>query len=181
MGRKFAMVAAGAGMATLLAGVVPATADAAAKPITKSFTFSKKHQHFQYGNSAGKLSAQIGVSKASVRRKHYPMPWSFVIAPGVAGLATGKATCTAGNLQIHGYHDTHVIWPGYTWHSTAKPHKTKKGYTLWGTCKFPVQVGGRPGIATVSFTFKYRIDPNARTTAQAASAPAVTVNSKIVF
>jgi hypothetical protein len=179
MGRRFAMVAAGAGMATLLAGVVPATADAAAKPINKSFTFSKKHQHFQYGNSAGKLSAQIGVSKATVRRKHYPMPWSFVIAPGIASLATGKATCKAGNLQIRGYSDTHVVWPGYIWHSTVKPHKTNKSYTLWGSCKFPVRVGGRPGIATVSFSFKYRIVPKAR--AAAAQATSTTTTSKIVL
>lgn len=158
----------------------PTESRASAKPINKHFTFSKKHQSFRYANSAGSLAAQIGVSKASVRRKGYPMPWSFVIASRLASLATNKATCVAGNLQLKSYHDTHVIWPGYTWHSTVKPHKIKKDYTLWGSCKFPVRVGGRPGIATVSFSFRYRVDPNARTSVSATT-PAFTATSKITF
>ncbi len=120
------------------------------------FTFTRAHQSFSHDDSVGEFHAQVAVVRPF---PGYPMPWAFTIGPKLRAIATTRASCVAGGLNGR-YHDTHTVPVGYVWHSTVRPHRTKKVYQLWGHCTFGVQVGGRPGTAHVGFTFNYAIDPS---------------------
>ncbi|HEU5029208.1 MAG TPA: hypothetical protein VFV01_30165 [Spirillospora sp.] len=123
------------------------------------FVFTKRHQGFAHRDRIGAFHAQVRLTGRYSRQ--YPMPWSFQITSGkLRAIARGRAVCTATGLNGR-YHDRHVIPVGYVWHSTVKPHRVRKVYTLSGTCTFPVQVGGKPGRAFVGFAFHYAINPDA--------------------
>jgi hypothetical protein len=138
------------------------------------FVFTKHHQGFAHRDRIGAFHAQVKLTGRYSRQ--YPMPWSFQITNSkLRAIARGRAVCTATGLNGH-YHDRHVIPVGYVWHSTVRPHRVRKLYTLSGTCTFPVQVGGRPGRAYVGFAFHYAINPNARGVSPKTAGAAVTTS-----
>lgn len=143
------------------------------------------------GYNTPKAKQKAGILHAQVKLtgkypKHYPMPWSFKITnKKLKAIATSKMNCKATGLNGK-YHDNHAAIPvGYQWHSTvgskAHPHKKKKNYTLSGTCVFNVQVGGKPGKATVGFSFKYAINPDKKKSASASPNAGPVTTTKIVL
>lgn len=182
VGRLAVVSGTAAAMALGTAGV------AEAKPVTaaaqETTVFTPKKQSY----NTPKKKRKAGILHAQVRLrgkypKYYPMPWSFKITnKTLLAIARGKMTCKATGLNGK-YHDTHVVPVTYLWHSTVGsrklPHKAKKVYGLSGTCVFKVEVGGKPGKATVGFYFKYAINPGAKKVSAPSAAPAVT--TKVVL
>lgn len=164
-----------------------AVAEAAPTTTTKAqltTVFTPKKQTYvtpKAKQKAGILHAQVKL-KGSYP-KYYPMPWSWQITnKKLKAIATSTMNCKATGLNGK-YHDNHAAIPvGYIWHSTvgskAHPHKAKKVYNLSGTCVFSVEVGGKPGKATVGFTFQYAINPGKKSVA-ASAAPVTT--TKVVL
>ncbi|MFC4909085.1 hypothetical protein [Actinomadura gamaensis] len=179
--RSFGRLALVGGTAAAVALGVAGAADAAPahKPITAHFTFTPRHQSFNYSNAVGRLHAQVAVTGKHVS-KQYPMPWAFVITNAkLRAIARGPATCVASGLNGR-YHDKHVVPVGYTWHSTVKPHRAKKVYLLYGSCRFNVQEGRKVGYAIVSFQFRYAIDPHSRARVASAGTGAFTTSVRVV-
>ena len=85
-----------------------------------------------------------------------PVAWSFRLSPALKAIAAGPMVCDAGSMELQ-YHDHHVVPSDYTWHSTVGGHFFNVPYTLYGSCTFPVNVGGQPGKAVVSFRFVYKM------------------------
>ncbi|MFJ2818078.1 hypothetical protein ACIQOU_29345 [Streptomyces sp. NPDC091279] len=168
---------------TAAAMVFGSVAGAQAAQETTVFTPAKQ----TYSTPKAKQKAGILHTQVKLTGKYptyYPMPWSWVITnKKLKAIATSTMSCTATGLNGK-YHDKHAAIPvGYHWHSTvgskAHPHTKKKVYTLTGTCVFNVEVGGKTGQATVSFTFKYAINPTKAKVASQGTGAATT--TKIVL
>lgn len=166
-------------------GAAQAAPTAATAQETTVFTPKKQ------GYSTPKAKQKAGILHAQVKLtgkypKYYPMPWSFKITnKKLKAIATSRMNCKATGLNGK-YHDTHASIPvGYEWHSKvgskAHPHTKKKTYNLSGTCVFNVQVGGKPGKATVGFTFKYAINPDKKKSATGTPNNAPVTTTKIVL
>ncbi len=175
------------GTAVALALGVAGAAEAAPTGATAQETtvFTPKKQSYKTPKAkqkAGILNAQVKLT--AKYPKYYPMAWSFKITnKKLKAIATSKMNCKAIGLNGK-YHDTHAAIPvGYEWHSKvgskAHPHKKKKTYNLSGTCVFKVQVAGKPGKATVGFSFKYAINPDKKKAASQGTGPVTT--TEIVF
>lgn len=183
IGRLAVVSGTAAAIALGMVGVAEAAPAAATAQETTVFTPKKQsYKTPKAKQKAGILNAQVKLT--GKYPKYYPMPWSFTITnKKLKAIATSKMNCKATGLNGK-YHDTHAaIGVGYKWHSKvgskAHPHKKKKTYNLSGTCVFNVQVGGKPGKATVGFSFKYAINPDAKKAASPSTAPIIT--SKIVL
>ncbi|MFG1999737.1 hypothetical protein ACGFNU_11380 [Spirillospora sp. NPDC048911] len=171
-------VVSGTAAAVALGATGVADATTAGTMAQETTVFTPKKQSY----STPKAKQKAGILHAQVKLtgkypKYYPMPWSFKITnTKLKAIARSKMDCKATGLNGK-YHDSHAgkraIPVGYTWHSTVgnskMPHKKKKVYVLSGTCTFKVEVAGRPGKATVGFSFKYAINPGAK-----AAAPVLT-------
>ncbi|MET8343304.1 hypothetical protein ACH439_09310 [Streptomyces microflavus] len=176
-----------AGVAGALVLGTLGVAQAASSPAAQETTvFTPKKQSYKTPKKkqkAGILNAQVKLT--GKYPTYYPMAWSFKVTnKKLKAIARSKMNCTATGLNGK-YHDNHPAIPvGYEWHSKVgskkRPHKKKKVYTLSGTCVFKVEVAGKPGKATVGFSFKYAIDPSkGKKTASRSAAPAVT--TKVVL
>ncbi|MFE0098904.1 hypothetical protein [Streptomyces sp. NPDC059009] len=181
-----AAIALGAVGLAEAAPTAPTAAPTAANDQLKT-VFTPKHQ----GYSTPKAKRKAGVLHAQVdlRGKHpkyYPMAWSFKVTnKKLKAIARGPMSCKASGLNGK-YHDKHYPIPvGYQWHSTVgskkHPHKKKKVYNLSGTCVFKVQVGHKPGKATVGFHFKYAINPYKKKAAVRSGVSAPVTTTKVAL
>ncbi|MCW2919351.1 MAG: hypothetical protein JWN52_7419 [Actinomycetia bacterium] len=157
---RLAMVSAAA-VGLTLGSTAGAEASVAkpAKAVLKPFVFDRKHESHVYKGNGIIFTAQINLTRGPFA-PGFPMPWSYRIGPALRAIATGPMACVATGHD--GYHDSHSKPPipvNYYWHSTVRKHVKHKVYDLYLTCKFPVNVGGNPGIATSKHHFKYKINP----------------------
>lgn len=136
-----------------LAQQAPAAAATHAVPgVQIYYNFTPAHPRFHKTDHNGKFSAQV-----TYKSKGLPMAWSFRLAEALQDIATGEMNCKASLEGTKRYHDHHVIPVNSLWHSTVPGNKYDVKYVLQGTCTFPVEVGGQPGTATVSFKFHFVI------------------------
>ncbi|MGI5195655.1 hypothetical protein ACQEVY_18735 [Streptomyces sp. CA-288835] len=149
--RRAAAVSSAALAAVLALGVVPANAAVN----QAKHTFKLSDPDYKRTDRNGTFTGQVNMAGTVGRPAH--MAWSFRISPAVRAIATGRMTCTAGHMQLP-YHDRHTnVAVSYFWHSSVPNNRRNKEYTLYGSCKFRVNVGGRPGTANLGFSFKYSL------------------------
>lgn len=182
--KRIGRIAVVAGTAAALALGTLGAAEAATTAGQETTVFTPKKQGYntpKKKRKAGILHAQVKLT--GKHAKYYPMAWSFKVTnKKLKAIATSSMNCKATGLNGK-YHDSHASIPvGYEWHSKVgskkHPHKKKKVYNLTGTCVFRVQVGSKPGKATVGYHFKYAINPSTKAASRSA-APAI--NSKVVL
>ncbi|GAA2791423.1 hypothetical protein [Saccharopolyspora taberi] len=141
-----------AAVAAALIALLPLAGTASADDIQKDFYTNAPA--FSASDARGTFTGQV-----DYRAPDFPMAWSFDIAPAVESIAVSPMDCTAGLVQPDPpYSDRHTGIPvTYLWHSTVRATPLERHTDLWGHCRFNVNVGGRPGVADLKFTFDYTI------------------------
>ncbi|MEU1625397.1 hypothetical protein ABZ746_08705 [Streptomyces sp. NPDC020096] len=118
-------------------------------------------QFFQATDSNGHFTAQVSYVSGGRPFRDNPVAFSFVISPYLRSIATGTMQCRAWqskNGALTGASDYHSIPPGYLWHWTFPENPMGPHMEASGSCVFPVNAGGRTGIANVRFLFRYVVD-----------------------
>ena len=111
--------------------------------------FTRLDRYYDLTDRNGTFTAQVSWEAAGL-----PVAWSFRMTPALRAIATGPMVCDAGSMQS-AYHDHHIVTSDYNCNCTVGSHFFNTPYTLYGSCTFPVDVGGNPGKAVVSFRFAY--------------------------
>ncbi|GAA4005358.1 hypothetical protein GCM10022247_28330 [Allokutzneria multivorans] len=159
-------------LVTALAAVVLAGTAIPAEAIGPRHTFASPSPSYKRVDSNGTFTAQV--SARWMANDAVTMPWSFTVSPKIRAIAAGRMTCKAGHMQLP-YSDHHAnIAVTYTWHSSVPRNARNKNYDLWGHCAFPVNVGGKTGMANLRFSFAYRVSGPAQRSAVLAQAEEAT-------
>lgn len=133
---------------TVLPAVAGIGPQAHAGEISGRMIFKPNDLSYALADRNGRFTAQATYTPG------LPIAWSFTPGPQLRAIATSPMTCTAGHMQLR-YHDRHVVPVQYTWHSTIRGHATNVEYLMYGSCKFQVNVGGKPGTAVLTIKFSY--------------------------
>lgn len=152
---KSMMMVFGLGLTVMLAVASRSTAWAYA-PLRGSKVFTPQSPFYLKSDANGTFSAQVTYAG---RRPLKTMAWGFKTSAAIRAIAVGPMACTAGIPQS-GYSDrNHTNIPiDYHWHSSVPNNKFGTQYTMWGVCKFRVNVGGRTGSARLDLSFNYRVN-----------------------
>ncbi|MFB9909475.1 hypothetical protein [Allokutzneria oryzae] len=157
-----------AALVTTLAAVAFAGAALPAEAIGQhTHTFASPSPSYHRTDSNGTFDAQVSADWNSTRP--VSVAWAFTVSPKVRAIAAGRMTCKAGHMQLP-YSDHHAnIAVTYKWHSSVPGNSRNKNYEMWGHCAFPVNVGGKTGMANLRFTFAYRVSGPVRSRAAVAA------------
>jgi len=137
--------------ATVVLVLIASAAPASAGELNGEMRFTRADTFYSLTDQNGTFTAQVTWPAAGL-----PVAWSFRLSPAHRAIAAGPMTCDAGNMDLP-YHDHHLVPADYRWHSTVGSHFFNRPYTLYGACRFPVNVDGRAGTAVVRFRFAYHM------------------------
>ncbi len=140
--------------------VAPAVAQTGPLEGRYEFTGKSTERYFEMSDSNGTFTGRtsyVDVPPPEIGQT-ITMAWSFRISPSVRSIATSPMTCTTDVAQVPSYRDYHPDIPvDYFLHSSVPMLGFNTNYDLEGKCVFQVNVGGRPGTATLTYKFHFRI------------------------
>jgi len=124
------------------------------------FTGKSTDRYFEMSDSNGTFTGRTSYVDAPPPEigQTITMAWSFRVSPAVRAIAVSPMTCTTGVAQVPSYRDHHPDVPvDYFLHSSVPKLGFSTNYDLEGKCTFKVNVSGRPGTATLTYKFHFRI------------------------